>query len=300
MTDCKQLPRPLAHIVSHRDFREDIEMLRSTHRKFVADVVSARVGRLDLSAAAWSLAATALGLMTIGLILAAAGPCHAAETTGGSKTGGADAAPEVGSASRPDEAERRKIIDSLQWRQMQHDLMEWLSVQRVYTPSQLRRVKAELNAKVAKMSPQELIDFMQDMEAKVKILMSPEAEKARLWAEERLAVQVNLTPAQLKQMRPDVLNMTTAQLQERLLAWEDQRKQTIATQQAFDRGRRTEVKNIEAMEKEEEQEREEALNRAYEDMSYGSPYGGYYGGGRAVNNPTWFRGGGAYYPGYRW
>ncbi len=84
-------------------------------------------------------------------------------------------------------------------------LKEWLSIQQVYTPSQLRKVKAGLNAKVARMDPQELVAFMVDMDAKLKILMSKEAEQCRLWIEQRLANQVNLTPAQLKKMRPDVL-----------------------------------------------------------------------------------------------
>ncbi len=59
------------------------------------------------------------------------------------------------------------------------------------------------------------------------------------------------------------------------------------------------------MEKEEENEREQALNRAYSEMSYGG-YGGYYGGGNrtygaGTQQPIhWFRGGAGYYPGYRW
>jgi len=186
--------------------------------------------------------------------------------------------------------------------------MEWLSVQKVYTPSQLRKVKAELNAKVARMSPQELVDFMNDMEAKLKIMMSPEAEQARLWVEQKLARQVNLTPQQLKQMRPDVLNMTSAQLEERLLEWQQQRKQTMATQLAFDKGRQTEVKNIEAMEKDEEHERDEALNRAYYDQSNASPYGSIYSRGRGGDpspgyygmNGTDYYAGGGYYGGFRW
>ncbi|HEX4143906.1 MAG TPA: hypothetical protein VHY91_10260 [Pirellulales bacterium] len=250
-------------------------MPRSTRRKFAANF-------LFLPARKLGLLVVGPGLAAIALSLPFAGPCPAAETAGGTKSDRAVAAPAAPSASRPDEAERRKVIESPAWRVMQHDLKEWLSVEQVYTPSQLRKVKAELNAKVAKMSPQELVDFMNDMEAKLKILMSPEAEKARLWMEQRIAVQV-LTPEQLKRMRPDVLNMTSAQLEERLMEWEQQRKQTVALQQAFDKGRQNEVKNIVAMEKDEERERDQALNRAYESMDNGSPYGSLYNGSRASN-----------------
>jgi hypothetical protein len=269
-------------------------MLRSTNRKLAPDCAPVIGCKLRLAAVGLGLAA-----------VVAASLCHAAQPADGTKGGQVATAPAAASAPRPDEAERRKVIDSPAWRAMQHDLMEWLSVQRVYTPSQLRKVKSELNAKVAKMSPQELVDFMGDMEAKLKILMSPEAEKARLWMERRMAVAV-LTPEQLKRMRPDVLNMTSAQLEERLAEWEQQRKQTIATQQAFDKGRETEVKNIVAMEKDEEHERDEALNRAYEDMSNGSPYGSVYGGRGRDPAPGYYGMygtdyyGGGYWGGFRW
>ncbi len=189
-------------------------MLRSTHRRFAVNWAFVLGSKMLFSAAGLGLAAVALGL-------AAASPGHAADAAAGAKNDRTGSAPAAGSAARPDEAERKKVIESPAWRAMQHDLMEWLSVQQVYTPSQLRKVKAELNAKVARMSPEELVQFMNDMEAKLKILMSPEAEEARLWVERRIAVQANLTAEQLKRMRPDVLNMTTAQLQDRLLEWQE-------------------------------------------------------------------------------
>ena len=79
-------------------------------------------------------------------------------------------------------------------------------------------------------------------------------------------------------MRPDVLEMTADQLQLWLDQWQAKRQQIVASQKAFDKGKDLEIKNIEAMEKDEEQERDEALNRSYYEMGNGSPYGGYYGG----------------------
>ncbi len=137
-----------------------------------------------------------------------------ADTAAATKAG--QASPTSAPAAwRPDEAERRQVIvTSPEWHAMQHGLKEWLSIQQVYTPKQLRKVKADLNAKVARMSPKQLVDFMEDMDAKLKILQGKEAEQARLWAEQRLATQVNLTPEQMKKLRPDVLEMTADQLQE--------------------------------------------------------------------------------------
>jgi hypothetical protein len=245
------------------------------------------------------------------LALAAAGTPLAAQPAGGKAQNPAGATkPAAGSATEPDtarpgEAERRRVVESPEWRAMQHGLKEWLSIQQVYTPSQLRKVKANLNAKVSRMSADQLIEFMADMNAKLRILMGKQAEQFRLWAEQKLSTQVNLTDEQLKEMRPDVLEMTSAQLQEKLDEWQQQRQMTLANQKAFSQNRATEIKNIEAMEKDEEHERDEALNRSYYEMSNGSPYGGYYGGrggygGGTLNNPPWFRGGGGFYPGYRY
>jgi hypothetical protein len=124
--------------------------------------------------------------------------------------------------------------------------------------------------------------------------MSKEAEEARLWVAQRLRVQAHVSPAEMKKLRPDVLNMTSAQLEQRLMQWQQQRASVQSTQQAFDKGRSTQVQNIETMEREQEREREQALDRAYYDLGNGSPYGYYHGG--AVHNAG-FRGGG-FYGGY--
>ncbi len=127
------------------------------------------------------------------------------------------------------------------------------------------------------------------------MLMSKDAEDARLWLAQRMAVEAKLTPAQIKEMRPDIANMTAAQVQQRLLQLDQERDQTKQAQKAFDQGREFRIKAIDEAKKEEEAEREDALNRA---SNYG--YGGYYGGGGGYGIGGFSAGGGGYYGGYRY
>ena len=73
------------------------------------------------------------------------------------------------------------------------------------------------------MSPAELEEFLKDMEERLEVLTSPEAEDARAWLEQFMAVARN-PEQQLGMSRPDVLNMTASQVRLEL-----QRLQKFAT-----------------------------------------------------------------------
>ena len=125
-----------------------------------------------------------------------------------------------------------------------------------------------------------------------------------------MAVEVKLTPQQIAEQRPDIANMTAAQVEQRLMELDSERKQTQAAQKAFVDDRKFRIKSINDQQKEADNEREQALNRAAEELGAG---GGYYGGGYGMP-PGGFRGGygggGGYYGGglggwggyggYRW
>jgi hypothetical protein len=113
---------------------------------------------------------------------------------------------------------------------------DWLSVQQVYTAEQLARVRAELSAKVAAMSPRELEGFLKDMEERLEVLTSPEAEDARQWLAQFLAVARN-PEAQLGRSRPDVLNMTASQIRQELQWLEQHRAARQQSHVAFSQGR---------------------------------------------------------------
>jgi hypothetical protein len=86
------------------------------------------------------------------------------------------------------------------------------------------------------MSPRELEKFLKDMEDRLAVLTSPEAEDARLWLAQFLAVARN-PEAQLGRSRPDVLNMTASQIRQELLWLQQHRAARQQSQAAFQQGR---------------------------------------------------------------
>jgi hypothetical protein len=134
------------------------------------------------------------------------------------------------------DAARREILESDRWRRTYRKFNEWASVQQVYTQGQLAAVRAELTGRIAQMSPRELENFLDDMEDRLAVLTSPEAEDARHWLTQFLAVARN-PEAQLGRSRPDVLNMTAGQIRQELLWLQQHRASRQQSQAAFQQGR---------------------------------------------------------------
>ncbi len=200
-----------------------------------------------------------------------------------------------------DSMAKEQILNSAEWRQTQQAYNEWLSIQKIYTPEEVQELKAETRAKIAKMTAPQLQNFLDDANEKVKILLSKQAEDARLWLAQRMAVEVKLSPEDLKLQRSDIANMTAAQVEQRLLEIEQRRKQTEQAQTAFDNDRQFRIKAMNEQAKQDNQDREAALNRAAEDMSgYGGYYGGGWGGPPGGVRGGWGGGYRGYYGGYRW
>jgi hypothetical protein len=145
-------------------------------------------------------------------------------------------------AANSQQAQRRAIMESERWRRANRRFNEWLSVQQVYPAEQVDAIRAELNAKVAKMTPRELEEFLQDMEERLKVLMSPEADDARQWLAQFLAVARN-PEAQLGRSRPDVLNMTASQIRQELQWLQQHRAARQQSQAAFNQGRALQQQN---------------------------------------------------------
>ncbi len=134
------------------------------------------------------------------------------------------------------EATRRKILDSDRWRRTNRELNDWLSVQQIYSPDEIDAIKSSFAQRIAKMSPRELEDFLKDMESRLSVLTSPEADDARQWLAQFMAVARN-PEQQLGRNRPDVLNMTASQIRQELQWLQQTRASRQQSQAAFNRGR---------------------------------------------------------------
>ncbi|HTU26144.1 MAG TPA: DUF4440 domain-containing protein [Pirellulales bacterium] len=188
----------------------------------------------------------------------------------------------AGSADANEEAQRAAILASPEWREALRAFQAYQSVQKTYTVEEMQEMNAALASKVSQMSAAELRDFLADSREKLAVLMSPRAQEARAWLAQRIAVEVKLTPEMIKAERPDIVNMTSAELEAFLDQWQKQREQVRQTQQQVEAGRAARVKNIQSTQKQQAAEREAALRRASDAMR--TPYGVYYGPG-PVNNP---------------
>lgn len=117
--------------------------------------------------------------------------------------------------AQTEDAARRAIFDSDRWRRMERDFNEWLSVQTIYTGEQVDAIVADFQNRVKTMSPRDLENFLKDMEERLAVLLSPEAEDARQWLNQFLKVAANPEKT-LGRPLPDVANMTASQIRQEI------------------------------------------------------------------------------------
>lgn len=134
------------------------------------------------------------------------------------------------------DAARKQILESDRWKHAERHLNEWFSVQKIYTADEVAAMRQEFTSRVSSMSPRELERFLHDMEERLDVLTSPEAEDARQWLGQFMAVARN-PEEQLGIRRPDVLNMTASQVRHELQRLQQVRDSRLQAQAAFDRTR---------------------------------------------------------------
>jgi len=145
-----------------------------------------------------------------------------------------------------DLAKKAEIMNSPRWRRAIFELGEWLSAQAIYSPTQVRNIKADFNRKVEKMSPHDLEYLLDDLDAKFQILDTPEARDARSWVAQYLSVMSDQKRAEALKDVPNVVTMTAGQLQQEIQKIEQKRSSLQQQQAAFDEGREQLVQRAQA------------------------------------------------------
>jgi len=161
-------------------------------------------------------------------------------TNGGTTTPAQAPAPQESKAADDGDSDLEKkvaIMNSPRWRRAIFELGEWLSSQAIYTPTQVRNIKADFNRKVEKMSPHDLEYLLDDLDAKFKVLDTPEAQDARSWVAQYLSVMSDQKRAEALKDVPNVVTMTAGQLQQEIQKIEQKRGSLQQQQAAFDEGR---------------------------------------------------------------
>ena len=144
---------------------------------------------------------------------------------------------QAAAADPGDIARKAEIMNSERWRRAIFELGEWLSAQQIYTPDEVRRIKANFNRRVAGMSSYELDYLLDDLDAKFKILDTPEAMEARAWVGQYMSVMSDRKREEALKDVPDVVKMSAGQLQQELQKIEQKRASLQQQQAAFDAGR---------------------------------------------------------------
>jgi hypothetical protein len=151
--------------------------------------------------------------------------------------GWGQALPSAESAAANDKAAaRREILESDRWRQARRGFNNWLAEQQIYTADEAAAIRAKIDADVSTMSASEMMDFLEDTEERLEVLTSPEALEARRWVSQFLVTARN-AEQQIRQKRPDVINMTAGQIRLELERFHRERGARHQSQAAFDRGR---------------------------------------------------------------
>ena len=182
-----------------------------------------------------------------------------------------------------DLAAKSELLQSPRWRRAIFELGEWLSTQTIYPPKEVQRIKADFNSKVMKMSSHELEYLLDDLEAKFKVMDTPEAQEARAWVGQYLSAMSDRKRSDLLKDVPNVVDMTAGQLSQEIEKIERTRQSHKSRQAAFDEGRQVLVAEAEANRKATAQAAAAATTAMNSSPSY-SPYRNN-GGGSAGGSP---------------
>lgn len=189
---------------------------------------------------------------------------------------------EAGSAG--DLARKAEIMSGPRWRRAIFELGEWLSNQQIYTPQEVNRIKADFNRRVAGMSSYELEYLLDDLDAKFKVMETPEARDAKAWLGQYLAVMSDQRRAEALRDIPDVVTMSASQLQQEINRIEQKRVSLQQRQQAFDQTRDMRVQLAEDNRRQTAAAAAAAMAQTRAGSSF-SPYSGGGGGGAGGKPP---------------
>jgi hypothetical protein len=139
--------------------------------------------------------------------------------------------------SEGDFARKIEIMHSERWQRAIFEFGQWLTTQTIYSPEEVVQIKSDFNDRVARMSSYELTYLLDDLDAKLSILATPEAQDAKAWMGEYLSAMSDSKRARELQQVPDRAEMTAAQLHQEIERINRQRARLQQQQQSFEQQR---------------------------------------------------------------
>ena len=137
---------------------------------------------------------------------------------------------------RPIGPEREKIMASAAWKQVDSEFQKWLSQQTIYTPAEINRINQKLATQIRAMPTSELQGFIDDWQAKLKVLLGKDFQEAQNWLGQYM---VNMADGYqrnyLKRLGlSDIPNLSAAQLEAAITRIRADRLAVIQAQADFD------------------------------------------------------------------
>ena len=140
--------------------------------------------------------------------------------------------------------QRAEILDSECWRRAMFELNQWYRTQKIYTPEEVAELRAEFAERVDKMSIKELKDVISDMDAKFRILETPQVQEVRTWFGQYLSVLAERKREDVLRDIPNFATMTPGQLNQEIMKIQRKKQQKRSSSAAFERGRKAQVQTI--------------------------------------------------------
>lgn len=175
--------------------------------------------------------------MRLGTFVMAVGSCLLLVPLSGRLAAQTQAAKPPQAATASDADEKAKILDSECWRRAMFELDQWYRTQTVFTREEVAQQRADFAAQVDRMSARELKEVVADMDAKFRILDTPQVREVRAWFGHYLSILADRRRDELLREIPNFATMTPGELNREIARF--QRKK--GSQRAFDRGRETQV-----------------------------------------------------------
>jgi hypothetical protein len=116
-----------------------------------------------------------------------------------------------------DKEKKAAILDSDCWRRAMFELNEWFRSQTVYTQEEVADMRADFEDQVDQMSAKELKDVLSDLEAKFRIMDTPEVREVRAWFGRYISLLADWRREELLRDIPNFATMTASQLNEEIM-----------------------------------------------------------------------------------
>jgi hypothetical protein len=168
-----------------------------------------------------------------------------------------------------DAVRKAEILDSECWHRAMFELNEWFGSQTIYTPEEVAKLRSDFTDRVDKMSVKELQDVISDMEAKFRILDTPEVQEVRAWFGQYMSVLAHRRREEVLREIPNFATMTPAQLNQEIMKIQRQMQHMRSSRAAFDRNREAQV---EARLQANSETQTVTQNRNRQRSAYRSPY----------------------------